>query len=68
MRDIAADCARLEPDLFIVYEGNNEVIGPFGPAGVFAPFLRSETALDLARTLKRTRTAQWFDTLRSLCL
>jgi len=58
LRGIAADCARLQPDLFIVYEGNNEVIGPFGPAGVFAPFFRSHAALRLAATLKVTRTGQ----------
>ncbi|MFH1845588.1 MAG: hypothetical protein ABIF77_20580 [bacterium] len=27
---IAKECARYEPDLFIVYLGNNEVIGPYG--------------------------------------
>ncbi len=58
LRGIAADCARLQPDLFIVYEGNNEVIGPFGPAGVFAPFFRSQAMLRLAATLKVTRTGQ----------
>jgi tetratricopeptide (TPR) repeat protein len=63
VRGIAADCARLEPDLFIVYEGNNEVIGPFGPAGVFAPFLRSETALRTATWLKTTRTGQLLGSL-----
>lgn len=58
VRGIAADCARLEPDLFIVYEGHNEVIGPFGPAGVFAPFLRGEAAVRALVWLKGTRTAQ----------
>ena len=58
VRDIAEDCAALEPDLFIVYEGHNEVIGPFGPAGVFAPFLRSETAVRSLVWLKGTRLAQ----------
>jgi len=33
---IASECARLEPDLFIVYVGNNEVVGPYGPGTVFA--------------------------------
>ncbi len=65
VRDIAADCAKLEPDLFIVYEGNNEVIGPFGPTGVLAPFLRSERAIRTAIWLKRTRTAQLFASLGS---
>jgi hypothetical protein len=63
VRDIAADCAQLEPDLFIVYEGNNEVIGPFGPAGVLAPFLRSEAAIRFAVWLKGTRTGQLLSSL-----
>ena len=60
VRQYADDCARLEPDLFIVYEGHNEVIGPFGPAGVFAPFFGSERAIRLALWLKGTRTGQLF--------
>jgi tetratricopeptide (TPR) repeat protein len=62
LRGIAADCAKLEPDLFIIYEGHNEVIGPFGPAAVFAPFLRSETATRALVWLKETRTGQWLAT------
>lgn len=58
VRGIAADCAQLEPDLFIVYEGHNEVIGPFGPAGVFAPFLRGAAAVRATVWLKGTRLAQ----------
>lgn len=58
VRDIAADCAQLEPDLFIVYEGHNEVIGPFGPAGVLAPFMRRESTIRTAVWLKGTRTGQ----------
>jgi tetratricopeptide (TPR) repeat protein len=58
VRGIAADCAQLAPDLFIVYEGNNEVIGPYGPAGVLAPFLRSDAAVRAAVWLQGTRTAQ----------
>lgn len=63
VRGIAADCAQLEPDLFVVYEGNNEVIGPFGPAGVFAPFFHSEWLVRTAVWLKRTRTGQWVTAL-----
>jgi len=58
VRGLAADCAELQPDLFIVYEGHNEVIGPFGPAGVFAPFLRGETAVRAAVRLQGTRCGQ----------
>ena len=34
----AGDCPRLcrrQPDLFVVYMGNNEVVGPYGPGTVF---------------------------------
>jgi tetratricopeptide (TPR) repeat protein len=33
---IAKNCARYEPDLFIVYLGNNEVIGPYGAGTIFS--------------------------------
>jgi tetratricopeptide (TPR) repeat protein len=58
VRRIAADCAELQPDLFIVYEGHNEVIGPFGPSGVFTPFLRRPAAVRLAAAAKASRTGQ----------
>jgi len=32
---IARECARRQGDLWIIYMGNNEMIGPFGAAGVF---------------------------------
>lgn len=36
--EIAREAARLQPDAFILYIGNNEVVGPYGPGTVFAPF------------------------------
>ena len=33
--EIARDCLALNPDLFVVYMGNNEVNGPYGAAAVF---------------------------------
>jgi len=35
---IARDCATCQPDLFIVYMGNNEVVGPFGSGTIFGQF------------------------------
>lgn len=32
--DIAGELARHEVDVFIIYMGNNEVVGPFGPGTV----------------------------------
>lgn len=37
VRCIAQDCARERPDYFVIYMGNNEVVGPYGPGTVFAP-------------------------------
>jgi hypothetical protein len=39
---IARDCARFAPDLFVVYLGNNEVVGPYGSGTIFggsSPYL-----------------------------
>jgi len=38
VRKIIKELASHKPDLFIIYMGNNEVIGPYGPGTVFAPF------------------------------
>ncbi len=58
VRALAEDCAKLQPDLFIVYEGNNEVIGPFGPGTVFSPFLGSSAAIKAGQWVKSTRSGQ----------
>ena len=55
---IARDCLALDPDLFVVYMGNNEVNGPFGAAAVFG---KSGVPLPVVRSglaFKRTRTGQ----------
>ncbi len=35
IREIAQDCAPLEGDVWIIYMGNNEVVGPFGGGTIF---------------------------------
>ncbi|HEX41481.1 MAG TPA: tetratricopeptide repeat protein [Phycisphaerales bacterium] len=35
VRVVAQDLARHDPDMFVVYLGNNEVVGPYGPGGAF---------------------------------
>lgn len=55
---IASACARRQPDLFIVYAGNNEVVGPFGPGTVFAPFAGSSAFIRASIALNATRTGQ----------
>jgi len=56
--EIAKDCARYDPDLFIVYLGNNEVTGPYGAGTVYT---RPSVNLSLVRlgiALKGTRLGQ----------
>jgi tetratricopeptide (TPR) repeat protein len=57
----ARDCAMADGDVWVVYMGNNEVVGPFGAGTVFGrqtpplPLIRAELAL------KATRTGQLLD-------
>ena len=60
---IARECARHQGDLWLVYMGNNEMVGPFGAETVFGPRAPS---LGLARAtlvVKTTRTGQLLDAL-----
>ncbi len=52
---IARDCASAGGDIWIVYMGNNEVVGPFGPGTVFGP---------QTPPLPLIRASLWFRTLR----
>lgn len=64
---IARDCAKRQGDLWVIYMGNNEIIGPFGSASVFgarAPALALVRAIIRLKTL---RLGQLFDAaVRSL--
>lgn len=55
---IARDCARLHGDLFIVYMGNNEVVGPYGPGTVFDRFSGSLSLIRSSIWIRSTRIGQ----------
>ena len=55
---IARDCARLHGDLFIVYMGNNEVIGPYGPGTVFDRFSGNLGLIRSSIWLRTTKIGQ----------
>lgn len=59
--EIAKDCARHQPDLFVVYTGNNEIVGPYGPGTVFAPLSPSLPLIRANIAFKSTRTGQLLD-------
>ena len=56
--EIARDCAARQPDLFVLYMGNNEVVGPFGPGTVFQQWSPSLPMIRTSLRLKATRTGQ----------
>jgi tetratricopeptide (TPR) repeat protein len=58
---IARECAGHRPDLFIVFMGNNEVVGPYGTAGVLGPFVPSRGLIQAQLLAKDTRTGQLLD-------
>jgi len=55
---IARECADYEPDLFIVYMGNNEVTGPYGAGTVFADYRSSRTLIRASVLARGTRLGQ----------
>ena len=64
--EIARDCARQQPTVFLVYMGNNEVVGPYGPGTVFQHWSPSLRLIRAGLRLKATRTGQLLDsTIRS---
>jgi len=56
---IAQECVAYAPDLFVVYMGNNEVVGPYGPGTVFTPAMTWLPLVRLNVWQRTTRTGQW---------
>jgi tetratricopeptide (TPR) repeat protein len=56
--EIARDCAAREPDLFVVYMGNNEVTGPYGPGTVFQQWSPNLRMVRASLWAKSTRVGQ----------
>src|SRR2546422_2785046 len=61
---IARDCARAAGDIWVLYMGNNEVVGPFGAGTVFGPQAPGLAFIRATIALKRSRVVQLFDELR----
>jgi tetratricopeptide (TPR) repeat protein len=55
---IARDLARFEPDLFVVYAGNNEVIGPYGPGCAYLSQMPPLWVIRASVFVRSTRTGQ----------
>src|SRR6185312_11577602 len=60
---IARECAKLDGDLWIIYMGNNEMIGPFGASTVFGSRVPAIALVRANLALKSTRTGQLLENL-----
>ncbi|MDQ5979736.1 MAG: Tetratricopeptide repeat protein, partial [Verrucomicrobiota bacterium] len=54
----ARDTARLSPDLFVVYLGNNEFVGPYGPGSAYLSAMPPLWVIRASAWAKSTRTGQ----------
>jgi len=61
IREIARDCAALAGDCWIIYAGNNEVVGPFGAGTVFGRQAPGLAWVRATLALKKTRLGQLLD-------
>jgi tetratricopeptide (TPR) repeat protein len=58
LRPMARECARYEGDLWLIYMGNNEMVGPFGAATVFGAQAPPVWLVRLRLALGQTRLMQ----------
>jgi len=61
IRPLARECADYSGDVWVIYMGNNEVVGPFGSGTVFGAQASSLPAIRASIGLKATRTGQLLD-------
>jgi tetratricopeptide (TPR) repeat protein len=61
---IARECAKAGGDIWVVYMGNNEVVGPFGAGTVFGSQAMPLPVVRMNVALKATRLGQVVDLLR----
>ena len=55
---IATACARQKPDVLVVYMGNNEVIGPYGPGTVLGRYIPSPGMIRANMAIQSWRIGQ----------
>jgi tetratricopeptide (TPR) repeat protein len=60
---IARECARRDGDLWIIYMGNNEMVGPFGAGTVFGSRAPGINQIRTELAVKSTKIGQLLDSL-----
>jgi tetratricopeptide (TPR) repeat protein len=62
---IARECASHSGDVWVLYMGNNEFVGPFGPGTVFGSQVPPLSVIRFSLALKQTRLGQLISRLAS---
>jgi len=65
IRRIARECARFDVDLFIIYMGNNEVVGLHAPTPGARRWTQSLLLIRAGEWARRARVGQWLSALLS---
>jgi len=60
---LARECARRDGDIWILYLGNNEMVGPFGAMGVLGPAAPPWPWVRAYLAVQETRVGQWLAVL-----
>lgn len=60
MLPVAKECLQYDPDFLMVYLGNNEVVGPYGPGTFYLGFSNNLTLIRLSQMIKSLRLYQMF--------
>jgi tetratricopeptide (TPR) repeat protein len=63
IRDIARDCAHADGDIWVIYMGNNEVVGPYGDGSVFGWRTPALPVIRASLAVKGTRLGQLFEAM-----
>jgi tetratricopeptide (TPR) repeat protein len=61
---IARNCASLDGDIWVIYMGNNEVVGPYGAGTVFGPQIPSLAVIRARMAFMSTKLGQLLDQVR----
>src|SRR5665213_4148512 len=61
---LSRDCEEANADVWVIYMGNNEVVGPFGAGTVFGNQAMPLPLIRAGLELKATKVGQLFDALR----
>ena len=59
IREIARQAVQFQPDLLVIYMGNNEVVGPYGPGSAVTDAVPPLPLIRASVWARRTRTGQW---------